>query len=395
MQRHQTIKELVVGLEQSVLQTLETVERLVADTGLTEHEKLAAIESVLETQAPQRETVTAQVRQLGREADSAQHEADFFAQLSKRSLKLQTRVADIVRYTLFDFTSAPSALVDALIHFQQMDGEIDKTAPQLFLSDDECDALMDDGRFQVSLYKALLFAKVADAIKSGALNLVYSHRYRSLDDYLISPDDWTNHRTQYLSRSELNRFADCRQTLQDLSLLLDQQYHQTNDRIERGENAFIKFRPDGSFFVNTPKEEETDSTPLSTFFTERKYISLLEVLATVNQATGFLDEFEHWQRKYQKGRPPEKTFLAGIIGYGCDIGQKKIAFISKQIDESELETTINWYFSLFSIQAANDRIVSFLDQLDMPNLYRREPDRLHTSSDGQKFEVSVESLNAN
>src|SRR5437016_10283339 len=27
--------------------------------------------------------------------------------------------------------------------------------------------------------------------------------------------------------------------------------------------------------------------------------------------------------------------------------------------------------------------------------YRREPDRLHTSSDGQKFEVAVESLNAN
>ncbi len=35
-----------------------------------------------------------------------------------------------------------------------------------------------------------------------------------------------------------------------------------------------------------------------------------------------------------------------------------------------------------------------LDQLELPNLYRSEPDQLHTSSDGQKFEVAVDSLNA-
>ena len=37
----------------------------------------------------------------------------------------------------------------------------------------------------------------------------------------------------------------------------------------------------------------------------------------------------------------------------------------------------------------------FLDRLQLPNLARRLPDHLHTSSDGQKFEVRVDSLNAN
>jgi TnpA family transposase len=115
----------------------------------------------------------------------------------------------------------------------------------------------------------------------------------------------------------------------------------------------------------------------------------------VQQATAFLDEFEHWQRTHRKRRPPEKTFFAGIIGYGCDIGLAKIAQISKQISESELENTINWYFSLPNIDAANDRILTVLDRLELPNLYCREPDKLHTSSDGQKFEMAVESLNAN
>jgi Tn3 transposase DDE domain len=36
-----------------------------------------------------------------------------------------------------------------------------------------------------------------------------------------------------------------------------------------------------------------------------------------------------------------------------------------------------------------------MDRQELPNLARRLPDQLHTSSDGQKFEVRVDSLNAN
>ena len=87
--------------------------------------------------------------------------------------------------------------------------------------------------------------------------------------------------------------------------------------------------------------------------------------------------------------------MAGIIGFGCDIGHRKLAQISRQIDEGELDNVVNWYFSLQNIQDANDRILRFMDRMDLPNLYRQDSDVLHTSSDGQKFEVAVDSLNAN
>jgi TnpA family transposase len=45
--------------------------------------------------------------------------------------------------------------------------------------------------------------------------------------------------------------------------------------------------------------------------------------------------------------------------------------------------------------AANDRVLQLIDRLDLPNVSRGTPDRLHTVSDGQKFEVRVDSLNAN
>jgi len=50
-----------------------------------------------------------------------------------------------------------------------------------------------------------------------------------------------------------------------------------------------------------------------------------------------------------------KTFFAGIIGYGCDIGHRKLAQISNQINENELENVVNWYFSLQNLSNSHFR----------------------------------------
>lgn len=71
-----------------------------------------------------------------------------------------------------------------------------------------------------------------------------------------------------------------------------------------------------------------------------------------------------------------------------------MARISSRMTESELENTVNWRFSLDNIRAANDQVLKAMDQMELPNLYRRETDKLHTASDGQKFEVRRESLHA-
>lgn len=39
-------------------------------------------------------------------------------------------------------------------------------------------------------------------------------------------------------------------------------------------------------------------------------------------------------------------------------------------------------------------MLKFVDRLDLPDVYRRDPEKLHTASDGQKFVVTTESLNA-
>lgn len=122
---------------------------------------------------------------------------------------------------------------------------------------------------------------------------------------------------------------------------------------------------------------------------------LPEILSTVNGHTCFLEEFQHWQQRYTKKRADDKVLYAGIVGLGCAIGIPKMGRISPQINEISLQHAVNWYFSLDNIRSANDRMVAFMNQMELPNIYRREQDSLHTASDGQKFEVKTDSLNAN
>ncbi|MGK0189067.1 MAG: TnpA family transposase, partial [Verrucomicrobiales bacterium] len=275
------------------------------------------------------------------------------------------------------------------------DGVLDENAPMEFLLADERAAMSKDGKFRVSLYKAFLFTHVRTAIKAGALNLEYAYRYRPLEDYMISKERWQRDKAELLQRAGLSEFTDPKQILESLDAELYAQYIKTNGRIADGSNEQVSMTKTGVFRVATPKLEETDAEPLGVFFPERQYISLCEVLATVDRHSHFIDDFQHHQQRYNQKKPSKGTFIAAISALGCDIGTGKILKISRDINASELENTVNWYFYPEGVQRANDRLLAFMDRLELGRLYRRSQDKLHTSSDGQQFEVRGESLNAN
>ncbi len=396
VERRQTLSEVMTDLDQGVMAAFADIQTIIASDDFSSDEKLMMINDLLHEREALCSRLATQLQQLKSVAAGAGEDADYYALLGRKSLKLQNRVSDIVRYVEFNATTAAPEIVAAIQHFQRKNGEIEDQSPLAFLSARQQELVFDEaGKFRVSLYKALLFIGVADALKAGTLNLSHSHKYRPLDDYLLPRQRWQELRAECLERAELTHIVDPQPALSDLAAELDGRYHDTNRHWLTGDNQLLKLHADGGFHLVTPKEEENESSPLLPFFPERQYVSLVEVLSTVHRATRFLDEFEHWQLKHRRRRPPERTFFAGVIGYGCDIGLGKIARVSKHLSESELETTINWYFSLSNIQAANDRILRVLDRLELPNIYRRDADKLHTSSDGQKFEVAVESLNAN
>ena len=393
-EQRRAVRTFIDSVDRGAMSPLKIIEAIAFGAELSDTEKVQRIQEVLTQGSSQRNAAQEQLTTFKTRAEREANDADYYDVLAAESRKLQNRVADIVKALAFQGDES-SHLMMAIQHYKAKDGQITTGAPLGFLEPQEQQAVLDDsGALRVSLYKALLFIKIAEALKGSALNLQQSYKYRSLDDYMIGKPDWMAHRDAYLQRAGLTSVANWQSTLNALAMQLDQQYHQTNQHILDGENPHVHFRKNGSFYVNTPRVEPEDSEPLLGIFPKRRYISLLEVLATVNRFTQFLGAFEPWRIQYGRDKPPERAFYAGITGYGCFIGTHKIASISSGVSEAELERTINGYFTLDNIYSANDYILRFMDGLALPQVYHQPGEPLHTSSDGQKFEVAVDSLHA-
>jgi TnpA family transposase len=393
-EQRRAVQAFVTCVDHGAVSPLQTIEAIAFHTELSDTEKVQHIQTILTDGSAQRHAAQAQLVSFKAHAQYDGSDTDYYNALATQSRKLQNRVAELVKAVAFQGDET-SALMAAIQHYKAKDGQITQTAPLEFLEPQEQQAVLDDaGAVRVSLYKALLFIKIAEALKGGVLNLRHSYKYRSLDDYLIPQAAWQAQRDAYLQRADLTAVSDGPATLRTLATQLDQQYHRTNQHILAGENPHVHFRKDGTFHVSTPPLEPEDSAPLLGMLPKRRFISLLEVLATVQRFTRFLDAFAPWRVQYTRAKPADRVFYAGITGYGCFIGTRKIASISLGISESELESTVNGYFTLDNIHGANDRIVQFMDGLALPQVYRHPDGLLHTSSDGQKFEVAVDSLHA-
>lgn len=379
-QHKRLTQQVLETVEQDFHAPLARIKHIAFEQQLSDAEKIQYIQQLFH----QRQTsLDDQLQQIKMDLQVNHADSTYYDLLEKRSIRLQNRVNGILQQ--IDFQGTTDDLLQALQHYRNKQGMITANAPTDFLDSMEKQYLINKrGKFRVSLYKVLLASKVAEAIKSGVLSVATSYRYRSLTQYLIPEQEWKQNRSTYLKQADLMRYADINTFLSEHSQALHQQYKLTNSNILQGQNEHITLQKDGQFQLKTPQQPEVEAQMLNTFFPQNRYISLIEVLSTIQKHSQFLDSFQHWQVKHTQSDPSARTFFAGIIGYGCQVGIGKVARISRQISASELEHTVNWYFSPDNLSDANDKILHLTNQLHLPQLYQYQPDILHTSSDGQK-----------
>ncbi|MFT7087478.1 MAG: TnpA family transposase [Rickettsiales bacterium] len=330
------------------------------------------------------------------ETSSKNKDKKYYDLLESGSIKLQNRISSIVKSIEFNENVSGKEIIGAINNYRGRDGNVDQNAPIGFLGMEEQEALYDDkGKFRISLYKTLFFIHIADAIKSGELSLRHSYRYLSIDEYLIDKKFWIENRAELLKKAGLEEFADFDKVIKILRKILAQQYKLTNSNILSGKNKYIKFDRDGRAFPITPKVEKTDFSSASELFPKDQFYPILQILSDIDKSTNFLSCFEHHNIKYAKQKPSDKVFFGGIMGKGFDIGTNKIARTSKGININTLQNTINWYFSLDSLYAANNIVNKHIDNLSLTNIFLMNQNKSHTASDGQKFNISVDSLNSN
>jgi TnpA family transposase len=356
--------------------------------------KIQKITALLEEHSQQRSEIEQKKIELFEHSlDSIAKDKDYFDILEGLSVKLQNRVTEIVKVLVFNEETSNKLLIKAIEHFKEHNGDIDKKAPLEFLGKEEKEAVLSQKKkFRGSLYKIFLFIHMADAIKSGELNLKHSYRYLSIQEYLIDQDLWEKQKEGLLKLAGLEHFANFNEVIADLKKRLDEKYHYVNKRLLEGRNPFLSVDEKDKIHLTTPPLEERETEYIAALLSQIGYIPILKVLFEVDRLTKFTQCFKHHAIKHVKGKPKREVFFAAIIGLGCNIGLSKMAKISTGVQENTLLNTVTWYFNYKTLLAVNETLVKMIHKLSLPNIFVKEKNKNHTSSDGRKVNVGVESL---
>ena len=387
---------VVTKAHKSAQRLLDEITRVARCEGLSAAERIAKIEQLLsDYEALQSDQTQEKLQQCEQLLVQQTDPAKSYGALEKKSIGLQLRVSSILKALVFDAPSSEADLLAAVMHFQDTGGLLGKTAPLDFLTAKE-QALFPEGEaFRTSLYKILLFQAVAAAVRAGKLNLQHSYRYRAIQDYLIPAARWASERERLLSLAGLEQFADGAAVLAELKTTLDACYQQVNQRVQSGGNEHLTVNEKGYVKVRTPATTFSENGYVGQALAENGIVPVLQILREVNQSHEFITCFKHLSPKHHKLKPSAETVLAGILGKGCNIGIDKLSQISLGLNESTLKNTVTWCFSLKNIQAANALLLTAMDKLALANAFQKHPEQLHTSSDGRKVNVAVDSLHAN
>ncbi|UII79557.1 Tn3 family transposase [Flagellimonas sp. CMM7] len=311
--------------------------------------------------------------------------------------RIQNRVSGIISVLDFNVETSNKDICEAIDYFKANTNITKpKKLPKDFLDDKGKSALRANRESEWKLWKVLFFIRIKELIKSGALNLRNSNRYRAVEEYLISSERWKQQKVELLKRAGLPFKIEPEAFLKDSTILLHDQYIKTNKNVSQNEH--LSFTKSGSIRVATPKEDKKKESSGLVKLLENENGSVIPlpiVLSEINTTSKFIDCFSHFSLKGQKGRPSNQAFYATIIAIGCNIGTGRMAQISNGISAGNLNHLVKWYFSKENLDAANGRLNTMIDELSLPKIYKKRLNENHTSSDGQKFSVTVPSIHAN
>ncbi|MGB6150676.1 MAG: DUF4158 domain-containing protein, partial [Pricia sp.] len=169
--------------------------------------------------------------------------------------KIHNRVAGIVSILDFNLEISNKTICEAIDFFKSNNLKtMQKNLPKGFLDKKSRSALRNNSESEWKLWKVLLFISVKELIKSGALNLKNSNRYRAVEEYLIPSQRWKHEKAELLRRAGLPFKNGCEDFLKDMTTILHDRYVMTNKNVSQ--NQHLSFTRSGTLRIATPKDEK-------------------------------------------------------------------------------------------------------------------------------------------
>jgi len=241
-------------------------------------------------------------------------------------------------------------------------------------------------------YEFLVYRLLRNGLEAGNIFCRDSVRFRSLEDDLISEQLWQS-KTKLIVDSNLSVLTQpIEQHLITLEQILEERIAEVNCRIASGDNEHFQVQkrgkqvrwnlvyPAGTDLVNSP------------FFDVLDQLDIGELLHFVNQHCQFIQSFEHVLGRYQKQSLDQRSMVACLIAWGTNTGISRMGEIS-DIDYHLLASTSDNFIRQETLTEANDLISNAIAKLPIFHHYDLD-NTIHSSSDGQKFETRINTINA-
>lgn len=249
--------------------------------------------------------------------------------------------------------------------------------------------VMADGEdFNRRYYELCLLWQMREALRAGNLWVEGSRRYNNPEGYFIPTATWTELRAEACSLMNVPlepmiRLEEREADFFNAALVLERQLAgQGAVRIENGELVVSPLeaenRPASSEFL---EDVITDRLP---------QIDLPELLIEVDNWVQFSKSFTHAGGSRSRKTDLLGSLYAGILAQSGNFGLTQMLRMT-DFSYQELLWTTNWYLRDETLRAATTKLVNFHYHLPLSQ-YLGEGTK--SSSDGQRFPVSVKTTNA-
>jgi TnpA family transposase len=321
---------------------------------------------------------------------------NFHQYLFAQSSSLQKSLSPFIKILEFDELNSSSSLITAIKYFSDKDICIDDETPRCFMSKNDENIVFSDNEIPViSRYKIMLFAYIEGAIRNRSLTLQHSYRYRANRSYMISDEQWDNKKSELISAARLDDYKNGKQVLQKMGKALTDTYCRVNKSYIDGKNEFLKVDKQGNWKLKMYEADFDASKYIPSLLSNSKYKLLYEVLSEIDSYTNFSDKFKHSSNKNANKTVDRKKIYAVLMSLGTNLGHIDMAKATKSISNKNLRDTEKLWFSNEGVSKANKCIVDFIQDLPLPTIFNDRDGVIHTSSDGKKVIVAVNSLLAN
>jgi len=241
-------------------------------------------------------------------------------------------------------------------------------------------------------YEFLVYRHLRNSLEAGDIFCRDSVRFRSFEDDLIDKQRWQKKDELIASTGLAALKQPIREHLTMLKQSLENRIAEVNQRIAKGLNEHFQIKKHGQNIRWTLEYPSNDEPVNHPFFNAVKQVEISDVLYFVNRQCQFMDVFEHVLLRYNKQSADDKTIAACIIAWGTNMGLGRMSEVS-DIQYNTLSATSENFIRLETLSEANDCICNAIAKLPIFQYYNIG-ETIHSSSDGQKFETKIHTINA-